>query len=319
MTRKYLYNDSVSLHQLSILQYGYCTVCGEHLMKGCKVIAGKLKDGSYAIACENCKDRVDTSIQDFVFYNQETAQPSLGTKLWRYQDFAKFISLLDSKKLFFTRADSFEDPFECARGFNFQKGYIYAKEENYLRLKVTTQLKNAGNINPTDAEIEAALAAEKENYLKQQEEKRKNYFVSCWHENERESEGMWKLYTSALSQGVAVQTTAERLCLALENDAFRIGKVEYTSYDKPLADSQVPVWYKRDSFAHEREVRVVIKDVGSSDRGILVPIDLETLIENVYVSPTAAPWLAALVKSVMHQYRIDKPVLYSQLNDKPVY
>lgn len=319
MVKNYLYNDEISLHQLSILRYGVCTVCGEHLKKGCKVIAGKLPDGSYAILCENCKDKVETKIKEYVFFNQETELPSLDAKLWRYQDFAKFVSLLDSKKLFFTRADSFEDPFECARGFNFQKDFIYANDENYLRLKVTTQLKDSGNNNPCDAEIEATLAIEKENYLKQQEEKRKNYFVSCWHENERESEGMWKLYTSALSQGVAVQTTAERLCLALGNDSFKMGKVKYTSYDKPLEDSQTPVWYKRDSFGHEREVRVVIKDVGSSDKGKLIPVDLETLIENIYVSPTATPWLADLVENVMHQYGIDKPVLYSQLNDKPVY
>lgn len=33
-------------------------------------------------------------------------------KIWRYMDFTKFMSLLDTKKLFFTRADKFEDPFE---------------------------------------------------------------------------------------------------------------------------------------------------------------------------------------------------------------
>lgn len=312
-------DDKIRLHQLSILKYGYCTICGSHLKKGSKVISGKMKDGNFAISCENCNDKIETIIKEYVFYSQEAEQPLLDTKLWRYQDFAKFVSLLDSKKLFFTRADSFEDPFECARGFNFQKDFIYANVETYLRLKVTSQLKNNGNCNPSEAEIETALATEKENYLKQQEEKRKNYFVSCWHENERESEGMWKLYTTALSQGVAVQTSARRLCLALENDSFEIGKVKYTTYDKPLEDSQIPVWYKRDSFVHEREVRVVIKDVVKNDRGKLVSVDLETLIENVYVSPTAAPWLSALVKNVMCQYGIEKPVLYSQLNDKPIF
>ena len=315
----FLFSDEVNLHQLSILQNGFCTVCGEHLKKGCKVFAGKLYDGSYAIACEDCKDKVVTKLNEYVFYNQEADQPSLDTKLWRYQDFAKFVSLLDSKGLFFTRADSFEDPFECARGFNFQKDVIYAEIENYLRLEVTTKLKNLGNGNPSDVEIGMALAAEKENYLKQQEEKRKNFFVSCWHENERESEGMWKLYTTALSQGVAVQTTVERVCYALGDNSFKMGKVNYTTYGQPLEECQLPVWYKRDSFAHEREVRLIIQEVGSSEKGKLIPVDLDTLIENVYVSPTAAPWLVALVKNVMHQYGMDKPVLYSQLNDKPVF
>lgn len=244
MATHFMYNDEVNLHQLSILQHGVCTVCGEHLKKGCKVVAGKLHDGSYAITCEHCKNKVESIIKEYVFFNQETELPSHDTKLWRYQDFAKFVSLLDSKKLFFTRADSFEDPFECARGYNFQKDAVYADVENYLRLKVTSELKSACNSNPSDTEIETALAAEKENYLKQQEEKRKSLFVSCWHENERESEGMWKLYTTALSQGVALQTTAQRLCYALGCDSFEMGKVNYTSYDKPLEEDQMPVWYK---------------------------------------------------------------------------
>ena len=284
----------------------------------CRVFAGKRHDGSYAIACENCKNEIETILKEYIYYNQETEQPSLDANLWRYQDFTKFVSLLDSKKLFFTRADSFEDPFECARGFNFQKDAIYAETEKYLRLKVTTQLRTSNN-NPSDAEIEAALAKEKENYTKRQEDKRKNYYVSCWHENLRESEGMWKLYTTSLSQGVAVQTTVERLCYALGNETFKMGKVNYITYDKPLNDTQIPVWYKRDSFAHEREVRVVINEAGSSKAGMLIPVDLNTLIENVYVSPTAAPWLPTLIENIMHQYGIDKPVLYSQLNNKPVF
>ena len=319
MLKHFLYNDKVNLHQLSRLRYGVCTVCGKHLKTACKVFSGKLNDGSYAIACEDCKDKVEKILKEYVFFNQETESPSLDAKLWRYQDFAKFVSLLDSKRLFFTRADSFEDPFECARGFNFQKDAIYAEDETYLRLKVATQLKNGENASPSEAEIETALAEEKESYLKKQEEKRKNFFVSCWHENQRESEGMWKLYTSALSQGVAVQTTTERLCYALRNDSFEIGKVNYITYDKPLKDDQKPVWYKRDSFIHENEIRAVVTDIGCADIGKLIPVDIDTLIENVYVSPTSAPWLVSLVKSVMLKYGIDKPVRYSRLNDIPVF
>ena len=315
----FLYNDNINLHQLSILKYGVCTICGERLKIRCKVFTGIQLDGNYAIACEKCKDKMEKILKNYVFYNQEPELPSKDAKLWRYQDFTKFVSLLDSKKLFFTRADSFEDPFECARGFNFQKDAIYADVENYLRFQVIAQLKSTGNNNPSEAEIEAALVKEKDNYIKKQEEKRKDFFVSCWHENERESEGMWKLYTTALSQGVAIQTTTERLCRALGNDSFKIGKVKYISYDKPLQDDQIPIWYKRDSFVHEREVRVVINDVGSSDTWKLVPINLDILIENIYVSPSSAPWLSTLVKNVMHQYGIDKSVLYSKLNNKPVF
>jgi len=33
-------------------------------------------------------------------------------KLWRYMDFTKFMSLLETKSLWFNRSDRFDDPFE---------------------------------------------------------------------------------------------------------------------------------------------------------------------------------------------------------------
>ena len=33
-------------------------------------------------------------------------------KVWRYMDFTKLVSLIDSRRLYFTRADKFADPFE---------------------------------------------------------------------------------------------------------------------------------------------------------------------------------------------------------------
>ena len=312
-------NEKINLHQLSIFKHGVCTVCGKPLAECTKVYSGKKKGGEYAIVCENCKDKIETHVAENVYYRQEAEIPACDTKLWRYQDFSKFVSLLDSGKLFFTRADSFDDPFECARGFNFQKDAVYSEIEKYLRLSVKTKLMDAGNNHPSDDEIERELKKEMDELVKRQEEKRKEYFVSCWHENERESEGMWKLYTSALSQGVAIQTTVERLCCSLENDCFEIGKVNYVTFDKPLTETQVPVWYKRDVFAHEREVRVVIKDSAYTCNGMPVETNLDTLIEKIYVSPTAPEWLAGLVKRVALQYGLDKPVEYSRLNDKPCY
>lgn len=47
-------------------------------------------------------------------------------RIWRYLDFTKFVSLLDHKALFFTRADKFDDPFEG----------IYSKANIELRPQV---------------------------------------------------------------------------------------------------------------------------------------------------------------------------------------
>lgn len=39
-------------------------------------------------------------------------QPSRETMIWRYMSFAKFVSLLEKKALFFARLDRLGDPFE---------------------------------------------------------------------------------------------------------------------------------------------------------------------------------------------------------------
>lgn len=41
------------------------------------------------------------------------AQPRDGKlRLWRYMNFAKFVSLISTRRLFFCRADLLDDPFE---------------------------------------------------------------------------------------------------------------------------------------------------------------------------------------------------------------
>ena len=37
---------------------------------------------------------------------------SEDVRVWRYMDFTKFVSFIDSRRLYFTRADKFDDPFE---------------------------------------------------------------------------------------------------------------------------------------------------------------------------------------------------------------
>jgi hypothetical protein len=38
--------------------------------------------------------------------------PPDDTVIWRYLDFTKFVEMVSSKSLFFSRADKFQDPFE---------------------------------------------------------------------------------------------------------------------------------------------------------------------------------------------------------------
>jgi hypothetical protein len=188
-----------------------------------------------------------------------------------------------------------------------------------ISLKSKSLLHKKGKEKTTDDEVDVLTRVETKKFVKSQEQKRKDYFVSCWHANERESEAMWKLYISAKNQGVAIQTTMERLCYSIGKTGFEVGNVNYISYEKPLKVNDVPIWYKRTAFKHENEVRAIFKEAGSIRGGMPVEMDLNMLIERVYVSPSAPVWFANLVGSVLKKYGLNKLVEHSKLDESPIY
>ena len=311
--------DYYRLNRILILKHGRCSICGRRLEKGEPLTAGISSSGSMEVACEKCKGLINDKVREMSFFQYEYDVPDGNTKLWRYLDFTKFISLLETSNLFFTRSDRFDDPFEGARGFKHQYSEAYEAIEKFKILEIKTRYQQEGKLTPSNTELQhivnKEMLAVREKYTKLRE----TVFISCWHANEKESEGMWKLYTSVLSQGVAITTSVEHLCNSINDPNFQIGKVNYISYEKPLTFQQKPYWYKRDAFKHEQEVRVVILDNTLKEYGKNVSVDLNTMIDAVYVSPTAQSWFADLVEKVCRRYGIDKPVYQSALSDVPLY
>lgn len=314
-----LFSEEIKAFQIYSLYYGKCTLCGRELAQGDMAYVGYLVDGTMAVVCEACKNQLTHEIKRYVYHPKEFSIPKNNTLLWRYQDFPKFVSLLDSGELYFTRADHFDDTFEGARGFYFQKDAIYESMKPEFFLKAKSILIKKGIDNPTDDEIDTQAMEEAKMFIKLQEQKRRDYFVSCWHANERESEAMWKLYISAMNQGIAIQTTMERLCYSIGKSGFEVGNVNYISFEEPLKVNDVPIWYKRTAFKHENEVRGIFKEAGSTRGGMPVKMDLDMLIDKVYVSPSAPVWFANLVESVLRKYGLNKIVEHSKLDENPIY
>jgi hypothetical protein len=53
--------------------------------------------------------------------------PGGDTKIWRYMDLARFLSILESRSLYFSRADNLGDPYEYAipkRHFEFWNQHL---------------------------------------------------------------------------------------------------------------------------------------------------------------------------------------------------
>ncbi len=242
--------------------------------------------------------------------------------IWRYMDFTKFVSLLQTKELFFARADKFEDPLE---------GYYP---------KITEQ-----RISDTIAQQLGDDPLAKEAALSQFRALPRFVGINCWHLNDTESAAMWKLYLKS-NEGVAIRTTFNKLCRAFgkaKENVF-IGKVRYIDYTKDDLPNPFNVYspflYKRLSFKHEDELRAIVHKypdqpfsipVGDLDAartcldkidvmesGVSIRVEIHELIEEVYIAPSSPSWFYNLVKTLTKkQYGLDINIVQSKIYENP--
>ena len=229
-------------------------------------------------------------------------------KIWRYMNFAKYVSFLEESALHFGRSDKFEDPLEGS----FPLYNVRKRQEVYT---------DSGGM--TDEQFNRFS----QNFSSAMKQHRQRVFLNCWHMNEYESVAMWRLYAKT-NEAMAIQSTYANLHKCLPAGIF-VGEVRYIDFDTewvPEDNSFHPYVHKRKSFEHERELRAVL-DTGldkvphtqATEFGHLIAVSIEHLLENVYVGPTAPAWFGAMVEKVTRKYDIDKPVVHSLLNQDPVF
>jgi hypothetical protein len=78
-------------------------------------------------------------------------------------------------------------------------------------------------------------------------------------------------------------------------------------------------WRKRKSFEHEREVRALIHDHECNEKGKIIKCDLNTLVEEVFLSPSSPVWFFDLINDVNEKFGINVKVSQSRLNDEPFF
>lgn len=195
-----------------------------------------------------------------------------NTIVWKYLDLSKFLDMLLSQQLFMSRSDKFEDQYEGTFS------------------------------EPTFEEIKK-IAANNPKFLDYYKSHREKVVISSWHINEYESFAMWQIFTKN-NEGLAIQSTIGRLKKALQPEKRieqYIGNVNYIDYKKeyiPFDDTFFPFLFKRKSFQYEREVRI-ISDVSaqniSINEGLKINVDLNQLIEKIYIHPKSENWYKKLV------------------------
>lgn len=212
------------------------------------------------------------------------------TVVWKYLDLSKFLDLLMSEKLFMSRSDKFEDQYEGTFS------------------------------EPTFEEIKK-LSIDNPDFLNYYKTHREKVAISSWHINEYESFAMWQIFTQN-SEGLAIQSTIGRLQDSLASETnFKqyIGEVNYIDYKKehiPFDDMFFPFLFKRKSFQYEGEVRI-ITDIGESDikinEGLKINVDINQLIEKIYIHPKSENWYKNLVIQLVKQLGFDFTIEKSDL------
>lgn len=252
--------------------------------------------------------------------------------LWRYTNFEVFVNLLDTESLFFTRADKFEDPYE---GFIPQS--IMDAYKQYLNSITTENM----------VEI----------IIRENEVSRKYVMCNCWHKNVVESMAMWEKYHMRNSGVAIKTTMQNMKNSLLSEYSIYIGEIEYiydntndNQYMQNFLQSNIPLdkkltyfpyFRKRKEYEHEQEVRLIVdidpfirdalniqtvENVDSfletglpdiCDIGMLFNIDVNTLIDEVIVSPYAKDWVTETLRSVVQKFGFNFEVNPSTLLDDP--
>ncbi len=160
------------------------------------------------------------------------------TVIWRYFSFERFLDILKTHAVWFSRPFRFDDRWEGL----FPPSY----------LKRTWQYAKANKIA-----FEEFVQDFRKRFLRH----RFAHFVNCWHISDHESDAMWKLYALA-PKGIAIQSTVGDVHECLRPHCS--GKVIY--YD-PSRDVRSPsifgphdILFKRSSFSWEQEYRFWFDD-----------------------------------------------------------
>ena len=264
--------------------------------------------------------------------------PPIDVQLWRYMNFAKFVSTLETRQLFFTRADKLDDPFEGAWS------------EPTLR-QLDSLIEHGNNRGHEDPATGDRYVSEKETarlwkqiILGHSQQERRYTLINCWREGEHESEAMWnqtprhgEKYELAIKSDFKSLVHSFPSRSRVPDIVARVEYIPYQTKEMPLSLAG-PYFHKRIEFQDEREVRAIISatpsvpDPAHPDRddvkapdysrdicdvGLGYEIDPADLIHEVIISPHAPPWLSELVAKTIARYGLQIGVSQSQLLGTP--
>lgn len=231
--------------------------------------------------------------------------------IWRYMDLSKFERLLeDNGNLYFTRSDKFEDSLEG----KYSEITLKELEEKYLKLHGEILVENWKKLDMINAV-------------------RRNSLVSCWHINEHENIDMWNTYAKE-KEAIVIKTSINKLYESLNisknmNFNIDIGEVVYIDFHNTSLEYKnhiiEPLFFKDKKYEFENELRVVVwkrpqNNILNTDlnnfyvcHGGSLNIDLNILIDEIYISPNSSDDLIEKIKKMIPDNMKNKVILKSVL------
>jgi hypothetical protein len=273
-------------------------------------------DKKFLDKVEKCKLDLIYRMDDLINRSYQAMSDSCGLlpnynddeEIWRYMNMSKFIALLECKKIHLTRLDIFDDLFEAH--------YPIVDYDRHFSQML---------------DIDWSIVDLKRDHRNLMELLKQGWFyVNCWHVNSVESYAMWNIYTTK-SEGIAIKTTIGKLKQSIKSQ-LRIfySKISYLDYNnESLIEYQMscrqkgvlihpfPAFYKEKSYEYEKEFRVAFMNNPfidkTNDSHKAIDVNLDTLIEEIYISPYAGKWFRDLIEKVVKRYKLNAPIQQSRI------
>ncbi len=223
-----------------------------------------------------------------------------NTVIWKYFNFSSFVSLLVEQKLVFRRLDLFSDK----RDGSLPESIF---REEYRAL-----------LQQTD-EAEARVIALRK--MRRVEDFKKHSYANCWTINDFENYALWKIYLSPEKNGLAIKTTIGKLKKSIDfnpssdlkiSESIVIKDVSYDQLTESESSQNNIMAHKNPEYSYESELRLLIKnqwDWTSREKQIVdgynsmpvlfIRVDLNELIESLYVSPFSEYWFEDIFKKLI--------------------
>ncbi len=222
--------------------------------------------------------------------------PHGSSIIWRYMELEKFLDLLINKRLFFTNANNFTDSYEISLPQNLVKSH---------RKRLMSEGFIGRDLDEEIARFEYTNRPMRDLTL-----------VNCWSLGRNESYALWKIYLGGSKAGVAIRTNFSRLKKSISSESniypedIYAGVVQYRDFlsEHDLSRFKL-VTTKREFYSYENEVRLFILHFpGPGDKndppydvsvGRHISINLDTLIDQIYLSPFLAKWSEDAIKKII--------------------